>query len=102
VFDDGPTKVVRIRSLIGARPIFAAGNANGDLQMLKIATWNAPASMALVVDHDDSTREPAYTSGAEKLTRHIADRRASRVAQYGNAEDALRRLRVQRRLPGRR
>ena len=67
VFDDGPTKVVRVWSRIGARPIFAAGNANGDLQMLKLATWNAPASLALVVDHDDGQREPAYTSGAEKL-----------------------------------
>jgi phosphoserine phosphatase len=73
VFDDGPTKVVRIWSRVGARPIFAAGNANGDLQMLKIATWNAPASMALVVDHDDSSREPAYTSGAEKLLQAAKD-----------------------------
>ena len=71
--DDGPTKVVRIWSRIGARPIFAGGNANGDLQMLKIATWNAPASMALVVDHDDGEREPKYTSGAEILMRAAKD-----------------------------
>jgi phosphoserine phosphatase len=69
VFDDGPTKAVRIWSRIGARPIFAAGNANGDLQMLKITTWRTDAAMALVVDHDDGVREPAYTAGAEKLLR---------------------------------
>jgi hypothetical protein len=66
-------KTKRIWSRIGARPIFAAGNANGDLQMLKIVTWNRPASMALVVNHDDSTREPAYTSGAEKLLQAARD-----------------------------
>jgi phosphoserine phosphatase len=73
VFDDGPTKAVRLWSRIGARPIFAAGNANGDLQMLKITTWAAPASMALVIDHDDGEREPAYTAGAEKLLQAAKD-----------------------------
>ena len=73
VFDDGPAKVARIWSRIGARPVFAAGNANGDLQMLKATTWDAPASLALVVDHDDGEREPAYTAGAEKLLQAAKD-----------------------------
>ncbi len=73
VFDDGPTKVARIWSRIGARPIFAAGNANGDLPMLKVTTWQAPASLALVVDHDDGVREPAYKAGAEKLLQAAAE-----------------------------
>jgi phosphoserine phosphatase len=64
VFDDGPTKVVRIWSRIGARPIFAAGNSNGDLQMLKFAADGG--GMALLVNHDDGEREVAYSAGAEK------------------------------------
>ena len=34
VFDDGPEKPVRIWSRIGRRPILAAGNSNGDDEML--------------------------------------------------------------------
>ncbi len=66
LFDDGPVKVVRIWSRIGARPIFAAGNANGDIPMLRFAAQAAPTGMALLVDHDDNARDIAYTAGAEK------------------------------------
>lgn len=66
VFDDGPNKVVRIWSRIGARPIFAAGNSNGDIQMLQFVTQGEGASLALLVTHDDDQRDIAYTSGAQK------------------------------------
>lgn len=66
VFDDGPNKVVRIWSRIGARPIFAAGNSNGDIQMLQFATQGRGPSLALLVTHDDDERDIAYTSGAQK------------------------------------
>jgi len=66
VFDDGPTKVVRIWNRIGARPIFAAGNSNGDIEMLKFAGATRPSGFALLVDHDDDAREVAYRAGAEK------------------------------------
>ncbi|MDQ1110363.1 phosphoserine phosphatase [Stenotrophomonas rhizophila] len=66
VFDDGPNKVARIWSRIGARPIFAAGNSNGDIQMLQFATQGKGASLALLVTHDDDERDIAYTSGAQK------------------------------------
>ena len=36
-FDDGPEKPVRIWSRIGRRPILAAGNSNGDVEMLEFA-----------------------------------------------------------------
>lgn len=65
VFDDGPTKVVRLWSRIGARPIFAAGNSNGDIQMLQFTTQGKGASLALLVTHDDETRDIPYTSGAQ-------------------------------------
>ena len=66
VLDDGPAKPVRIWSRIGRRPIFCAGNANGDLQMLEF-TSSSPRSFCLVVDHDDNEREIAYSAGAEQL-----------------------------------
>ena len=58
--------MVRIWSRIGARPIFAAGNSNGDIQMLQFATQGKGASLALLVTHDDDERDIAYTSGAQK------------------------------------
>lgn len=66
-FDDGPAKPVRIWSRIGARPIFAAGNSNGDLQMLEFSTQGPHPSFGLLVRHDDDEREVAYTAGAEKV-----------------------------------
>lgn len=73
VFDDGPNKVVRIWSRIGARPIFAAGNSNGDIQMLKFATQGQGASLGLLVTHDDDERDIAYTSGAEMAVAAAED-----------------------------
>ncbi len=74
VFDDGPNKVVRIWSRIGARPIFAAGNSNGDIQMLQFATQGKGASLALLVTHDDDERDIAYTSGAQKSVAMAKER----------------------------
>jgi FMN phosphatase YigB (HAD superfamily) len=65
VFDDGPVKPVRIWSRIGRRPILAAGNSNGDLQMLRYAGGPRPA-LRLLVLHDDDDREFAYTAGSEQ------------------------------------
>lgn len=65
VFDDGPAKPVRIWSRIGRRPIFAAGNSNGDIPMLQFAGGSRPAFRLLVL-HDDKEREFDYVSGAEK------------------------------------
>jgi len=64
VFDDGPVKPVRIWSRIGKRPIFAGGNSNGDVPMLRYAGGSRPA-LRLLVLHDDDEREFAYTAGAE-------------------------------------
>jgi phosphoserine phosphatase len=66
VFDDGPTKPVRIWSRIGKRPILAAGNSNGDIPMLRYAGGKDRPSLRLLLLHDDEEREFAYTSGAEK------------------------------------
>jgi phosphoglycolate phosphatase-like HAD superfamily hydrolase len=63
--DDGPMKPVRLWSRIGRRPIFAAGNSNGDIQMLQYASPPPAPSLAMLVLHDDAQREFDYTAGAE-------------------------------------
>ncbi len=66
VFDDGPTKPVRIWSRIGRRPIVAVGNSNGDIPMLRYAGGAGRPALRLLVAHDDAEREFAYTAGAER------------------------------------
>lgn len=67
--DDGPVKPVRIWGRTGRRPILAAGNSNGDIEMLEFAR-----GLRLLVLHDDRDREFAYTAGAEKaLARADSD-----------------------------
>ncbi|GAA3921757.1 HAD family hydrolase [Microbacterium invictum] len=64
-FDDGGEKPVRIWARTGKRPILAAGNSNGDVPMLRYAQ-GSPASLALLVHHDDDAgRDVAYDKGAE-------------------------------------
>lgn len=74
VFDDGPTKPVRIWSRIGQRPILAVGNANGDIPMLDFTAGSPFPSFTTIVNHDDDQREIPYTAGAEKLLEHARDR----------------------------
>jgi phosphoglycolate phosphatase-like HAD superfamily hydrolase len=66
VFDDGPEKPVRIWSRIGRRPILAAGNSNGDNEMLLYTGGPNRPGLKLLVLHDDAEREFDYTAGAEK------------------------------------
>jgi phosphoglycolate phosphatase-like HAD superfamily hydrolase len=64
--DDGPVKPVRIWGRTGRRPIFAAGNSNGDIEMLQFSQAGPHPSMQLLVLHDDAEREFDYVAGAEK------------------------------------
>ena len=66
VLDDGPEKPVRIWNRVGRRPLIAAGNSNGDIQMLDFAQHADKPTLRLLVLHDDAEREFAYTAGAEK------------------------------------
>lgn len=72
--NDGPVKAVRIWGRIGRRPIFAAGNSNGDIQMLEYVGGTPGPSLGLLVRHDDADREFDYTAGAEKALGLAADR----------------------------
>jgi len=58
--DDGPGKPVAIHSLIGRRPIFAAGNSDGDLHMLLWTSKRPGPHFSLLVHHTDDAREVAY------------------------------------------
>jgi phosphoglycolate phosphatase-like HAD superfamily hydrolase len=64
--DDGPVKPVRIWGRTGRRPILAAGNSNGDIQMLQYTDAGFGPSLSLLVRHDDADREFDYVAGAEK------------------------------------
>ena len=58
--DDGATKPSNIALHIGQRPIFAAGNSDGDLQMLEYTASGHGRRLELLVHHDDAQREYAY------------------------------------------
>lgn len=67
-FDDKYEKPVNIQLHIGKTPVIAAGNSDGDLQMLEYVNDNNPQkkSLELLVHHDDPEREFSYEKGAER------------------------------------
>ena len=66
--DDAPGKLVHIWSHTGRFPFFAAGNADGDAEMLSLARFS------LLVHHDDAEREFAYDAGAERALAAAKER----------------------------
>ncbi|QPM89942.1 HAD family hydrolase [Pseudooceanicola algae] len=58
--DDKDGKPVGIERFIGKRPIFAAGNSDGDFQMLEWTSAGEGPSLGMLVHHTDDTREYAY------------------------------------------
>jgi phosphoglycolate phosphatase-like HAD superfamily hydrolase len=63
--DDKAGKPAAIYQHIGRRPVFAAGNSDGDLEMLQYTTLPRGASdtmprFGLIVHHTDAAREFAY------------------------------------------
>ena len=73
--DDGPGKPVNIELHIGRPPILAAGNSNGDIEMLEFAAASGKPFLNLLLHHDDGEREYAYEKGAGKALQ-LASRRA--------------------------
>jgi phosphoserine phosphatase len=71
--DDKEGKPVGIQRQIGKRPIAAFGNSDGDFQMLEWTTTGAGPRLAMIVHHDDATREFAYDRGSHigKLERGL-------------------------------
>jgi phosphoglycolate phosphatase-like HAD superfamily hydrolase len=58
--DDGAGKPVGINSRIGRRPIFVAGNSDGDYEMLRWSTAGEGPRLGIIVHHTDGAREYAY------------------------------------------
>jgi hypothetical protein len=59
-FDDREAKAENIGLHVGRRPIFAAGNSDGDLAMMRYALSSKRLHIATLVHHDDAMREFAY------------------------------------------
>ncbi len=60
LIDDKAGKPVGIHRYIGQRPIFAAGNSDGDFEMLQYVTSGDGPRFGMIVHHDDAEREYAY------------------------------------------
>ncbi|AOS98143.1 haloacid dehalogenase-like hydrolase [Microbulbifer aggregans] len=75
LIDDKAGKPVGIYQHIGRRPVFAAGNSDGDYEMLQWATAGEGPHFGLLVHHTDGKRAWAYD-------------RKSHVGQLNKALDA--------------
>jgi len=64
--NDKHIKPTNIELHIGRKPIFAAGNSNGDYEMMEYTLAGDGPSMAILVHHDDEEREYKYMHGTEK------------------------------------
>ena len=75
LIDDKAGKPVGIHQHIGQRPIFAAGNSDGDYQMLEWTTAGDGARFGMLVHHTDAEREWAYDrdSHVGQLDRGLED-----------------------------
>ena len=70
--DDGPEKPVHIWTRTGRRPVLAAGNSNGDIEMLDFTQHPDKPTLRLLVLHDDAEREFDYVSGSERALDRAA------------------------------
>ena len=59
-FGDREVKALNIGLHIGRRPLLAFGNSDGDLAMMRYTKSGSGPRLALLLHHDDATREAAY------------------------------------------
>jgi hypothetical protein len=73
--DDKEGKPVGIHQYIGKRPVFTAGNSDGDYAMLQWTTSGPGPRFGMLVHHTDSIRETAYDRGSHigKLEKGLED-----------------------------
>ena len=78
--DDKEGKPVGIHQYIGKRPVFTAGNSDGDYAMLQWTTTGNGPRFGMIVHHTDSEREYAYDrdSSIGRLDKGLDD-----AAKYG-------------------
>lgn len=74
-YDDKEDKPIGIYQNIGRRPVFAAGNSDGDYQMLEWTTTGEGTRFGLLVHHTDDKREWAYDrdSSVGQLNKGLDD-----------------------------
>jgi len=72
--NDREQKPINIQIHTGRRPLIAVGNADGDLQMLRFSDYAKAPGLAVLIRHDDPTREYAYDTGASAVIKTAADR----------------------------
>jgi hypothetical protein len=73
-YNDNGGKVEGIQHVIGKRPIFTAGNSDGDFEMLHYtATHPNRSTFSIIIHHTDDVREVAYdrTSSIGKLNKGL-------------------------------
>ncbi|MGK6315767.1 HAD family hydrolase [Neorhizobium sp. DT-125] len=63
--NDGPGKPSGINKFIGRRPVFVAGNSDGDYEMMRWVTAAKGPGFAMLVHHTDAEREYAYDRKSE-------------------------------------
>ena len=68
-------KPVSIERFIGRRPILAAGNSDGDFQMLEWTSSGHGKRLGLIIHHTDAKREWAYDSDSSngRLDRGLSE-----------------------------
>jgi phosphoglycolate phosphatase-like HAD superfamily hydrolase len=68
-FNEKEVKPENIQLHIGKVPVFAAGNSDGDLEMLRYTADNNSLgkSLEILVHHDDGVREYSYDTRAENV-----------------------------------
>jgi hypothetical protein len=69
IFNERSMKAENIQLHIGRRPIFVAGNADGDLAMMGLAEGGKNPFLNLLVRHDDPEREFAYDEKTDKVVQ---------------------------------
>jgi hypothetical protein len=74
-FDDKLGKPVGIHEHIGKRPVFTAGNSDGDYGMLQYTSTGSGPRFGMIVHHTDSLREYYYDrqSALAKLDKGLDD-----------------------------
>jgi phosphoserine phosphatase len=87
--DDKAGKPAAIQHHIGRRPVFAAGNSDGDLQMLQWTAGGGRPGFCLYVHHTDVEREWAYDreSPIGKLDQGLDEAAAKGWTVAGMKED---------------
>ncbi|MGD2128229.1 MAG: HAD family hydrolase [Lysobacterales bacterium] len=78
--NDKAGKPVGIQRFIGRRPVFAAGNSDGDFQMLQWTTSGSGPRFGLLVHHTDAEREWAYD---RQSSEGRLDKALDAAPQYG-------------------